>query len=130
MPRRGFAGTYDAAWQRGRAPYLPADFDPRFFQCAAAAFVFDRFLEGGEAVEVRGVRPDGPVEFRVPPIRPTIDVTIAGANQQPAANLETVTIEPDDNRVCFTWRASVPCDRQVLKVEKIVVSLPARGERS
>jgi hypothetical protein len=33
-PRRHHAGTYDEAWQRQRAPYLPADFDPRFFQLA------------------------------------------------------------------------------------------------
>jgi 3-oxoacyl-[acyl-carrier-protein] synthase-1 len=36
-------------------------------------------------------------------------------------NLETLSIEPDENRICFTWRAAVPCDRKALKVEKIVV---------
>jgi hypothetical protein len=34
QPRRGWAGTYDAAWQARRAPYLPLDFDPRFFNVA------------------------------------------------------------------------------------------------
>jgi hypothetical protein len=48
-------------------------------------------------------------------------VTIAGATEMPPANLETLVIEPDENRACFTWRASVPCDRKALKVEKIVV---------
>ena len=33
-PRREYAGTYDAAWQTGRAPFLPKDFDPRFLQTA------------------------------------------------------------------------------------------------
>jgi hypothetical protein len=49
-------------------------------------------------------------------------VTIAGATEMPPANLETLVIEPDENRACFTWRAAVPCDRKALKVEKIVVS--------
>ncbi len=33
-PRATFAGTYDEAWRKKRAPYLPADFAPRFFQAA------------------------------------------------------------------------------------------------
>lgn len=37
LPRRRHAGSYDQRWQRARAPYLPADFDPRFFNCAAPA---------------------------------------------------------------------------------------------
>ena len=49
LPRRAFAGTYDERWQRARAPYLPDDFDPRFFQCAAPEFAFDRYLQAGEA---------------------------------------------------------------------------------
>ena len=40
-PRRSFAGTYDAAWQQGRAPYLPTDLDPRFL----ASAVMVRFLK-------------------------------------------------------------------------------------
>ncbi len=127
MPRRAFAGTYDAAWQQRRAPYLPDDFDPRFFQCAAPEFTFDRYLQGGEPVEVTGAHPEGPLAFNVPPTRVLVAVTIAGSVQHPPANLETLSIEPDDNRACLTWRASVPCDRQVLKVEQIVVSLAPRG---
>ncbi len=129
LPRRAFAGTYDEAWQRGRAPYLPDDFDPRYFQCAAPEFVFDRYLQGGEPVEVSGVSPDGPLVFAVPPARVAVAVTVAGALEEPPANLETLSIEPDANRLCLTWRASVPCDRKALKVEKIIVSLPG-GARS
>jgi len=50
-----------------------------------------------------------------------IAVTVAGSTQEPPVNLETLSIEPDENRACFTWRAAVPCDRKALKVEKIVV---------
>jgi hypothetical protein len=123
LPRRGFAGTYGEAWQRTRAPFLPDDFDPRFFQCAAPEFVFDRYLQGGEPVEVSGVTLDGPLAFAVPHLRLAVAVTVAGALEEPPVNLETISIEPDANRLCLTWRASVPCDRKALKVEKIVVSL-------
>ena len=48
LPRRAFAGTYDEAWQQNRAPYLPEDFDPRFFNAAHPDLIFDRHLVGGE----------------------------------------------------------------------------------
>jgi hypothetical protein len=122
LPRRAHAGTYDEAWQRGRAPYLPDDFDPRFLQCAAPEFAFESYLQPGDPVHVSGVAPDGPIEFTIPDARLNVAVTIAGSAEEPTANLETVAIEPDENRACFTWRASVPCDRRAVKVEKIVIS--------
>ena len=41
-PRRSFVGTYDEAWQKNRAPYLPNDFNPRFFNAAPADLVAAR----------------------------------------------------------------------------------------
>jgi hypothetical protein len=127
LPRRAFAGTYDENWQRNRAPYLPDDFDPRFLQCAAPGLAFDRYLTVGEQVHVSGASQDGPIAFTIPDPRLIVTVTICGASEEPPAHLETVSIEPDDNRVCLTWRASQPCDRRVLKVEKIVVSRTRSG---
>ena len=122
LPRRAFAGTYDERWQRTRAPYLPEDFDPRFFQSATPELTFDRFLQGGETVRVDGVTPDGPLAFALPDARLNVAVTVAGSPQTPPVNLETLSIEPDDGRACLTWRAAVPCDRKALQVEKIVIS--------
>jgi len=130
LPRRAFAGTYDERWQRARAPYLPDDFDPRFLHCAAPEFAFDHYLRGGEPVQLTGVAPDGPISFTIPDAHLGVAVTVAGSTQQPEANLETLSIEPDENRVCFTWRAALPCDRKALKVEKIVVSRPGAGAPS
>ena len=69
----------------------------------------------GEPVEVSGVMPDGPIAFTIPDARLGVAVTVAGATEEPPANLETLSIEPDENRACFTWRAAVPCDRQALE---------------
>ena len=127
LPRRGFAGTYDERWQRRRAPYLPDDFDPRFFQSACPEFAFDRYLQPGEHVQVVGALPDGPIAFTVPESHLGVAVTIEGSPHYPTANLETLLIEPDENRACFTWRASVPCDRRALKVQTIVISRVGRS---
>jgi hypothetical protein len=123
LPRRAFAGTYDAQWQKKRAPYLPADFDLRFFQSAAGEMCFDRYLQGAEQVQINGASDDGPIEFTVPTVRPVVEVKLAGKPEEPLANLETLQFEPDENRASMTWRASLPCDRQVLKVERIEIKL-------
>jgi hypothetical protein len=127
LPRRAFAGTYDEVWQRKRAPYLPADFDPRFLQCAAPELTFDRYLLGGERIEVAGASPEGAIAFPIPAANLLVEVKVAGTVEQPPVNLETVLIEPDENRVSLTWRAALPCDRKVLKVEKVTVTRQRAG---
>jgi hypothetical protein len=130
LPRRAFAGTYDERWQRTRAPYLPTDFDPRFLSCAAPELTFARYLQGNEPVEVRGVTPDGPISFTLPVAHLEVEVRIAGALERPPVNLETILIEPDDNRLCLTWRAALPCDRKVMKIEKVTVARKRPGGRT
>jgi hypothetical protein len=127
LPRRAFAGTYDEVWQRKRAPYLPADFDPRFLQCAAPELAFDRYLRGGEPIEVHGASPEGAVAFRIPEASLRVEVRIAGGLEYPPVNLETIVLEPDENRVSLTWRAALPCDRKVLKVEKVTATRQRAG---
>jgi hypothetical protein len=127
LPRRSFAGTYDEQWQKKRAPYLPADFDLRFFQCAPAEMCFDRFLQGDEQVQITGATEEPAIEFIVPTVRPVIEVRLAGATNEPEAHLETLLFEPDENRASMTWRAALPCDRKALKVEKIMVKLRRSG---
>ena len=127
LPRRTYAGTYDEAWQKKRAPILPEDFDPRFFNAAHPDLTFDRFLEGGEQVQVENVNPRGPLKFRLPRCGADLEVLMDGEAQHPELNLETVLIEPDDERLCLTWRAALPCDKKAVKVQEIRIE-PRRDE--
>lgn len=123
LPRRGFAGTYDDAWQKSRAPYLPVDFDPRFFNAAHPDLVFDGYLSGGETVQVVGMSPKGKLRFTLPCCDLSAEINVAGRRETPPLNLETVQIEPDEGRLCMVWRAALPCDKQALKVEEIAIDL-------
>jgi hypothetical protein len=49
LPRRKYAGTYDAHWQKEIFPFLPKDFDERYFQCAPLDQQID-YPQGGEDV--------------------------------------------------------------------------------
>ena len=122
QPRVQYAGTYDDAWRKTRAPYLPQDFDPRFFNAAPERWTFPRGLQGGEPVLAAGMSPQRLVRFELPRWSLSTSVRIAGAAQTPVLTLETVILEPTDAKLTMTWRAAVPCDKKTLKVEQITIS--------
>ncbi|MCA9697715.1 MAG: DUF2169 domain-containing protein [Myxococcales bacterium] len=124
-PRRSWAGTYDQRWQATRAPYLPQDFDPRFFQVAASGLRFERPLRGGEPVRLLGVDPQGPRHFALPDGRLEVRARVAGGWQGLVPALDTVVLEPDERRLSLVWRASLALGERLLRVERVEVGLAA-----
>lgn len=123
LPRRAFAGTYDEAWQQTRCPYLPEDFDPRFFNVASAGLTFERPLQGGERFRLANMSPGGLLEFALPQCDFDVRARFAGAPRSLSPQLETVLIEPDEARVCVTWRCALDCDKRPLQVEEVSVAM-------
>lgn len=63
--RARFAGTYDEAWLADCFPFLPADFDHRYFQ-AAPDDQQTHYLRGGEDVLLLNLTPQERAGFRIP----------------------------------------------------------------
>jgi hypothetical protein len=124
-PRRSFAGTYDDAWQKNRAPYLPDDFDPRFLQVAPADAIAPTPLAGGETVVLKGLSADGDMEFALPAADLEVSFVLDGSPNLRPVVLDTVTFEPDAQRFTMVWRATFPCDKKALKVNEVRASLKA-----
>jgi hypothetical protein len=122
-PRVQHAGTYDARWQKTRAPHLPTDFDPRFFNTAPSELNFAAGLRGGEPVSIVGCHPGGPCELTLPECRFELMVEIAGEREQPPLALDAVILEPTDECLTMAWRAIVPVGERVLQVENVEVAL-------
>jgi len=118
-PRIHYAGTYDDQWTKKRAPYLPEDFDSRFLNSASSGLVCQSYLRGGEPVVVSNMSADGPLQFNLPEATLEANVRIAGENQSPPLNLETVLIEPNERRFTLLWRAMAVCGKHPLKAEEI-----------
>src|SRR5262249_45573086 len=102
-------------------PFLPADFDPQYFQSAAADQQIQHPL-GGEEVVLLNLTPEGRTRFRLP----TIEVPVEFMNldyQRTAARaiLDTIVIESDERRVAVIWRASHPLKRNLLQMRQVVV---------
>jgi len=123
QPRAAYAGTYDAAWQTGRAPFLPEDFDKRFCNMAHPDLVYPGFLKGGEPVTITHMHPHGTINFEIPHVRLHADVTVAGTSVQPPFNLETVIIEPNRLKLGMVWRAAMLCDKQAQLISDVILKL-------
>jgi hypothetical protein len=120
-PRKSFAGTYDETWQKTQAPFLPRDFNPRFFNCASVNLIGNGYLRGGEPVEISNASPRGVLRFALPVCELVAEVRVAGQSVQPPLNLETVLLQPTDARVTLLWRVAVACDKKALKVEQVTI---------
>ena len=121
-PRRAHAGTYDESWQRCRAPWLPENFDPRFFQVAPADQIAPSHLLGGEPIELWGCHPSGNFRGTLPTNRPVCAFDIDGAVQRAPLRLDTVRLRPEADEVRLVWRASLPLGRRVLRLRTVEVS--------
>lgn len=120
-PRRTYAGTYDDAWQKHRAPYLPSDFNPLFFQLAPAGLSLPGRLRGGEPVDVRGATPGGVLRFSLPTTRVRVTFKRDSGDEERDAVLDTVLVDTETNRLLMVWSASLSCDKSVLKIREAEV---------
>ncbi|QDF99448.1 hypothetical protein CJ010_24380 [Azoarcus sp. DD4] len=122
QPRLGWAGTYDAAWQAGRAPYLPQDFDPRFFNVAAPGLVAPEHLVGGEAVDITGCTAGAPLRFTLPRLVIALQWDFDGRQIPARPLLDTVLIEPDQGRLQMVWRARLAVDKKLPRLRQVTVA--------
>ncbi len=106
QPRAAMAGTYDSSWTQNRAPLLPEDFDPLFFNGASEGLISDGYLSGNERVELQNCSRQAFVSFALPGLSPPrCRFRIAGQpDQLLTGKLDTVVINTLENIVILTWR--------------------------
>ncbi len=122
QPRFQYAGTYDEVWKKNTAPYLPDDFDKRFFNMAHQDLITEKYLEGSESVQIKNASPFGELNFCLPVNPLEVLVHIKNRKEKPPLFMETVLIEPDQNRFSVVWRACTPCDKETLNIEQVDIN--------
>lgn len=116
-PRVSYAGTYDETWRKTRAPYMLENFDARFYHAAHPDLIFTPHLKGGEPVVLTNLSPRGRQAFNLPANEPKIEAKIAGRFETVKAHLETVLLEPTDERFCLLWRAALSSGKRISGAE-------------
>jgi hypothetical protein len=121
LPRHLLAGTYDAHWQTERAPFLPLDFDYRFFQCGSEGLVSRQHLRGDEPVRIVNMSEEGELAFTLPGLVMGMSIRI---DRRPLwrclAALDTVILRPSRRQVALVWRRAIACRRSVQEVFQVV----------
>lgn len=120
-PRLGYAGTYDARWQKERYPLVPEDFDDRFYQAAPEDQQVEGFLKGGETVELQNLSPQGRLVFTLPKVYPVFTTCFRKRQVEHRAKLYTVILEPDVPRVLMVWQTALSCHHQVDDLDVTVI---------
>ena len=118
--RTRYAGTYDEQWLEHHAPYLPPDFDERYFQCAPEDQRFPLF-EGGEIIRCVNMAPDPVVTYRMPDLRVPVRFTFKNHTLLRRGRLDTIVLEPHARCARLTWRISVPLPKKVIHLRAVSV---------
>lgn len=110
-------------WLEEVAPFLPADFDARYYQSAPVEQQFPRF-KGGELVRCAHMAEEPIVEYRMPSLEVPVHFDFVDRVEERRAVLDTVTVEPHLKQAMLVWRASVPLGKKLNALRVIRV-----GER-
>ncbi len=126
-PRIDYAGTYDEHWLEHDFPFLPKDFDERYFQAAPLDQQTDH-LRGGETVTLLGLTPDGRCEFTLPDLSLPISFFKKGGERIDKEMVcDTLVIIPKEEKIVVTQRASVPIKRDVFELTEAVIGRRSRA---
>lgn len=121
--RQQYAGTYDEAWRRDVFPFLPEDFDERFFQCAPEDQRVP-YLQGGEVVQLTNMLQGQPeLSFRLPALN-ALQVRVLRRDygiETPGVHADTLIFETEARRFSVVWRASVAIRRRIQEFNTVAV---------
>ena len=120
-PRAGYAGTYDDNWRKYVSPLPPPDMDPRFHSAAAPGLVTAKHLTGTEQVLVENASKNGRLHFALPGVKPQVVVRIGAAEEELATALDTVIVEPDEERLVLVWRGRCTIHGRVHEIARVKV---------
>jgi hypothetical protein len=123
LPRSRFAGTYDQRWMDDKRPFLPDDFDERYFQSAPLDQQLVR-LSDGMAFECVNMSASGRFSVRLPslqvPVRFMFDDRIDTRTLAP----DTLILKPAEGRIVLLGRVSVPLTRKLVALREVQVGQP------
>lgn len=129
QPRAGYAGTYDDAWMENHFPFLPPDFDAQYFQAAPLdqQVPLDAFSSEPTEVLLHNLTPEGQTRFTIPNLAAPVHVfPKRGGRENYQATLDTIVIEPDQQRFTLSWRVVRPLRKSLHEIAQVLVGKKGR----
>jgi hypothetical protein len=124
--RARYAGTYDQKWLDDVFPFLPADFDERYYQAAPE----DQQVplpKGPMEVVLSGFTADGVRQFVLPHFEAPVHVfPKRGEREDLVAALDNIVFEPDLERFTMSWRVARPLKKSMHEIAQVLVGKKGR----
>lgn len=119
--RRRYAGTYDQHWLDEVFPWLPTDFDERYYQASPEDQQI-RIPSAPMEITLHGFTPEGTRRFVLPHFEAPLHVfPKQGRREHYTGLLDTIVFEPDDERFTITWRVTRPLKKSLHEIAQVVV---------
>lgn len=109
--REQYTGTYDETWLETRHPFLPPDFDYRFYNCAHPDLIFTPYLQGDEAIQLVNLHPvHKNITLTLPALKMEATATFEdGVSSSQTLHLDGLhfdLLQKGLPRLCMTWRTT------------------------
>lgn len=118
-----FQGTLDEEWQKKRFPFLPLDFDDRYYQMAPPDQQMEYPKGGEEVVLVNLLKGIPHLGFSLPMLHrmPIRILTKNRRTQLVMPVVDTLHFETELMRFSAIWRARIPLQRHVQEIDTVAV---------
>ncbi|UYV37336.1 DUF2169 domain-containing protein [Rhodobacteraceae bacterium D3-12] len=128
VPQRlRYGGTYDKNWEDNIFPFLPPDFDERYYQQVGEDQQIAPPAPHTEVV-LLNLTPQGREGFRLPDTRLPLRLFRGSATALEQVLLpDSLLIDPEQRRFSLTWRAEVPIKRHLTEFSQAWIGAPTRG---
>lgn len=122
-------GTYDQQWQDDVFPFLPRDFDERYFQQVGEDQQIDKPKRALDVV-LLNLTPRGRETFRLPD--PALPVRLF-RNMRTAFDgtlyPDTLLFDTEARKLSMVWRVEAPLQRSIVEFTEAWIGPPSRGLR-
>lgn len=128
VPQRlKYGGTYDKNWEDNIFPFLPPDFDERYYQQVGEDQQIAPPPPGTEVV-LLNLTQKGREGFRLPDTRLPIRIFRGRETALEKTLLpDSLLIDPEARQFSLTWRAEVPILRHLTEFRQAWIGVPSRG---
>jgi hypothetical protein len=119
-----YGGTYDQNWVDNVFPFLPADFDDRYYQSAPPDQQISPPTAGTEVV-LANLTPEGRTWFRLPDCDLPLTIFRGGDKVfDRSVRPDAVLFDPENRRLSLVWRAEVRMLRIITEFDEAWVGPP------
>src|SRR5262249_37294671 len=127
--RAQYAGTYDLHWMDNVLPFLPADFDDRYYLAAPRDQQLDALPEG-TAFACLNMNESGTFRVRRPKRSAPVGFMFAGRTRVATLAPATMTLQPHQGQMTLLGRAPTVLPRKFTRLREIKVGLRRQSATS